>query len=192
MALSHMQRHDEALAEMGRALQLDPVSLYVNGNYGRLLYFARRYDEAVAHMERTLELDPAFAFTRFRMGIACEGAGLIDRAIDEYRLARSLSNGGPLATAALGYALGAAGRVADARAILDELLELSTRRYVSAASIADVYLGLGERDQALEWLSTAVDERANAIGALRVNPRYDVLRKDPRFERLVERVWGAR
>ena len=192
MALSHMQRHDEALTEMGRALQLDPVSLYVNGNYGRLLYFARRYDEAVAHMERTLELDPAFAFTRFRMGIACEGAGLLERAIDEYRLAQSLSNGGPLATAALGYALGAAGRVADARAVLDELLELAARRYVSAASIADVYLGLGERDKALEWLSTAVDERANAIGALRVNPRYDVLRNDPRFERLVERVWGTR
>jgi tetratricopeptide (TPR) repeat protein len=135
MALSQMQRHDEALAEMARALHLDPVSLYVNANYGRLLYFARRYDEAVAHMERTLELDPSFAFTRFRMGLAYEGAGRLDRAIDEYRLAQSFSNGGPLATASLGFALGAAGHITDARAVLDELLALSARRYVSAGSI---------------------------------------------------------
>jgi TolB-like protein/Flp pilus assembly protein TadD len=191
MALSQMQRHDEALAEMARALHLDPVSLYVNANYGRLLYFARRYDEAVAHMERTLELDPSFAFTRFRMGLAYEGAGRLDRAIDEYRLAQTFSNGGPLATASLGFALGAAGHTTDARAVLDELLALSARRYVSAGSIADVYLGLGELDKALEWLSQAVDEHANAIGAIRINPRYDVLKGDPRFDRLVERVWGV-
>jgi tetratricopeptide (TPR) repeat protein len=191
MALSLMQRHDEALAEMGRALDLDPVSLYVNGNYGRLLYFARRYDEAVAHMERTLDLDPNFAFTRFRMGLACEGAGLYDRAIDEYRLAQSLSNGGPLATASLGYALAAAGRTAEARDALSDLLALSARRYVSAGSIADVHLALGDPDTALDWLAKAVDERANAIGAIQISPRYDVLRGDPRFDRLVERVWGV-
>jgi Flp pilus assembly protein TadD len=190
MALSVMGRHDEALAEMARALHLDPVSLYVNGNYGRLLYHARRYDEAVAHLEKALELDPRFAFTRFRLGLAYEGAGLVDRAIEEYTLAQSLSNGGPLATAALGYALGVAGRAEDAQAVLEGLLDLSTQRYVSAVSIADVHLGLGDRDRALHWLTTAVDERATLIGAIRINPRYDELRGDARFDALVERVWG--
>ena len=141
-------------------------------------------------MEKTVDLDPHFAFTRLRMGLAFEGAGLYDRAIREYRLAQSLSNGGPLATAALGYALAMAGRVDEARAVLDELLAVSARRYVSAGSIAEVYLGLEDRDAALQWLATAVDERANGIGAIRINPRYDPLRGDARFERLAERVWA--
>jgi TolB-like protein/tetratricopeptide (TPR) repeat protein len=189
MALSHVGRVDEGLVEMRHALELDPFSPYVNGNYGRLLHFARRHDEAIAHLERTLARDPGFAFTRFRMGLAYEGAKMFDRAIDEYRLARSLSNQGPLATGSLAYALARAGRRQDSQALLDELLVLSTKRYVSASSIADVHLALGNRDVALDWLTKAVDERANAIGTIRVNPRYDELRGDPRFDDLIVRIW---
>ena len=191
MALSIMQRHDEARVEMERALALDPFSPYVNGNYGRLLYFAGKHHEAVAHMERALEFDPGFAFTRSRMGLAYEGAGDYDRAIREFRRAHELSGKGPLAAASLGYALGMSGARAEATALLEELVALAATRYVSAASIADVHLGLGDYDRALDALERAVEERANAIGAINVNPRYRPLRGNPRFERLVQQVWPA-
>ena len=113
-------------------------------------------------MEKTLEFDPAFAFTRSRMGLAYEGAGDYDRAVREYRRAHELSGRGPLASASLGYALGVSGAHTEARVLLDELVALSATRYVSAASIADICLGLGEYDSAIEWLERAVEERANA------------------------------
>ena len=188
MALSLMQRHDDACAQMERALALDPFSPYVNGNYGRLLYFAGRRQEAVAHMEKTLEFDPAFAFTRSRMGLAYEGAGDYDRAVREYRRAHELSGGGPLAAASLGYALGI-GRSSHRSA---GLARRTHRALCHSLRIGGINRGHAPRASAnttvrSSALEQAVEERANAIGAIRVNPRYNPLRGEPRFERLVQR-----
>jgi hypothetical protein len=94
----------------------------------------------------------------------------------------------PQVEAELGYALAVAGRRAEARAVLDGLRQLSSSRYVSPYSVALVYAGLGDRDQALAWLDRAYDERSDYMVYLSLEPMLDSLRSDPRFDALVRRV----
>ncbi|MGD1146850.1 MAG: hypothetical protein ABR961_02725 [Thermoanaerobaculaceae bacterium] len=93
---------------------------------------------------------------------------------------------------ALGYAYGLAGKKGEARALLDDLLALAKHRYVSSYYVAGVFIGLGDRDGAFEWLGRACDERASLLGALKVDPGFDSLRSDPRFAALLSRVGLAK
>jgi len=182
--LSRMGRHDEAVAEARLALELDPLSLVSNMIVAWILYFARRFDEAIEQALRTLELDPNYATALRVLGWAHEETGRYDEAIQVHHRASELTGRQLNFRGQLGRAYALAGRVADARLLLEEMLDASRSTYVSSLDIAIIHAALGERDAALDWLERAYEERADHLPYLEVNPRLDVLRSEPRFQRI--------
>jgi serine/threonine-protein kinase len=190
--LSEMGRHDESLGQRRRALELDPLSLSISTGLGRAYFWARKYDEAIEHLQKTLQQDPKYADTHWSLGLAYEGKKMYTEAIASYQSAISLSKtaefleGKPEMIAALGHAYAATGRREEALKIIEQLKELiAQQRYVSPYSIALIYTGLNEKEMAFEWLDRAYNERDESYIHLKVDPRLDDLRSDPRF---VERL----
>lgn len=185
--LSHA-RFDDALAEIERARELDPVSLGINSDRGWYLHFARRPDEAIAQLRKTLELDASFPVAHFMLGNAYELKGEFDQAISEYQ--KSITGSGSLTgrIASLGHAYAMAGRKNEAREILSRLKELSGHGYVSPYHTALVYVALGEQDKAFSWLEKSYDDHFWMMAFLKVDPRLDPLRSDPRFSSLLRRI----
>jgi len=190
MALSYMQRWNEATAQISHALEIEPLSPIANANFGRILYFARRYDEAIAHLGTTLEIDPTYAVTHHRLGQAFEGAEMYDRALEHFAILRRLSSDAPPAIAETAHCYAVSGHEREARELVRDLEARTGGQYVSAASIGQVYIGLGEHERALDWLDRAVEERALALATIHVSPRYDPLRGNPRFDKLARAIGG--
>lgn len=184
--LTVVGQFDEALDFMQRARQLDPLSLVITTNIAYVLFFARRYDEAMAQARRALDLDPYFAPARWLLALSLEQQGEPDSAIQELEAAIQASQGSsPFLLATSGHALARAGRVSEARHVLDELRGWSEEHYVSPYGLALIHLALGDRQQALEHLGVAFEERSYWLSHLAVDPRVDQLRGDPAFERMV-------
>jgi TolB-like protein/Flp pilus assembly protein TadD len=181
-------RFDDALAEIEQARKLDPVSLGINSDQGWFLHFARRPDEAITQLRKTLELDPGFGVAHFTLGNAYELKGELDQAISEYQTAIALSGNLNGRIGSLGHAYALAGRKNDARQILKRLKELSRNGYVSPYHTALVYIGLDEKEEAFAWLEKAQHDRYWMMAFLKVDPRLDPLRSDPRFQDLLRRV----
>lgn len=186
--LSAMGRHEEALAQAERARELDPLSLIINTWVGLRHYFAGRYDTAIEEYSAALELDRDFVPAHWHLGWAFEQMGRYRDAIAEAQKAVELSGGAALYIASLGHAYAKAGRDQDARAVLRRLEAESATRHVSAYHMAVIFAALGEIDEAFAWLERAFEERSPWIGYLRVDPRNEPLRSDPRFEALLERA----
>jgi tetratricopeptide (TPR) repeat protein len=190
--LVSLGRFDDAIREVKRGLELDSLSLPINGALGRTYYFARRYDEAIKQLRKTLEMDPSFYYAHWNLGSALAAKGSIGAAIEEYQKARAL-NDDPLLLALLARAYVLSGNKMEAEKILSQLKELSKERYVSAYSFALVYLGLGNKEEALHWLQKGYEDRAgNDLAYLRVEPLLDPMRGDPQFEELVAKVFAPK
>ncbi|HKO23016.1 MAG TPA: protein kinase [Candidatus Eisenbacteria bacterium] len=200
--LSALGRSDEAVAAMRRAHELDPLSLTVNMSLGACFFYARRYDDAVEQQRRTLDLDPNFAPAHRMMGGALEQLGRLDDAMAEYRTAAALSKD-LSANALLAHTLARAGRPDEARRVHAQLRADAEGRYLSPYSEAAIYTGLGETDAAFERLEKAYAIRDRGMVWIKVAPRLDPLRGDPRFDALLERMnltrdrgrdgtWGAK
>jgi TolB-like protein/Flp pilus assembly protein TadD len=187
--LSNTGRHAEAIAEVKRARELDPLNLRTNALEGQFLIHAGRTDEALARLQKTFEMDPNYYFAHFFASSAYIEKGMFPEAIAEAHKARELSgptNSHPMAF--LGYALAKSGKQAEARAVLAELLKSAGERYVSPYNIALIYNGLGERDEALAWLERAYEQRDQKIVFLKVEPKWNNMRDDRRFQDLMRRV----
>jgi TolB-like protein/DNA-binding winged helix-turn-helix (wHTH) protein/Tfp pilus assembly protein PilF len=183
--LDEMGRMDESIAEIKRALELDPLSMIINVNLAALLYYARRYDQAIEQIHRALEIDPNFHLAHAMLGMVYEQKGMNREAIAEYEKSVKSSEGNsfrPSGTLGRAYAL--AGRRNEALKIVEELQALSKRRYVAPRGIADIYIALGDKDQAFAWL----EKEVFAGYGLRTDPRFDSLRSDPRFQALLRRT----
>lgn len=181
--LSSVGRHDEAVTEMHRALELDPLSLVYLSNLGRFLYHARRYDEAIDVLRQTLALDPNRVWARVHLAMCYEEKGMNAEAMQEYERTVAVF-GGPSAGVARHYAR--AGQRAKAREIANRL-----RREASDSDwffIAGIYAALGDRDEALACLQTAYAKRDFSLVFIKVHPFMDPLRTDPRFQDLVRRI----
>ena len=146
------------------------------------------YQQAIEQLLRTLEMDDSFPATHHRLGLAYSSSGLHKEAIDHCLAATRLSEESPQALGALAYAYARSGETEKANDLLQRLVALSRSRFVSAAIVAEVCLGLEQFDQALDWLDTAVRERSAAIPRLRVDPRFDCVRSHPRFQRVIEQT----
>jgi TolB-like protein len=183
---------DRAMAEAKRAVELDPISPIGRTDVATVYQVGRRYDEAITQLRNVLEIDPDFYWAHRQLGLALELKGAPGDAIGEYQKAAEL-NDDPRVLAFIGHAKAIMGRESDARAILAQLTEASKTRYVSGYSFAVIHLGLGEKDQALEWLEKDARERTGfEINFIKVDPYLDPLRGDPRFEALVQKVVGGK
>ncbi|MGI8897883.1 MAG: protein kinase domain-containing protein [Pyrinomonadaceae bacterium] len=178
----------EALVEIRRAHELDPLSLSISAWLGRILALSGQSDQAIEQLRKTLELDPNFALAHLRLGLIYEERGRYDQAITEFKQVLKLSGGKPLGIAALAHAYALAGKRAEAQKNLDELLQLSKQRFVSPTSIAVIYIALDDKDQAFTWLEKGNDVRDLNVVRLQVDSRFEPLRSDPRFVDLVRRI----
>jgi TolB-like protein/DNA-binding winged helix-turn-helix (wHTH) protein/Tfp pilus assembly protein PilF len=183
-----MGRTEESLEEMNRARSLDPLSLSVNFSLGWRLYMARQYDQAISQLLNTIEMDPTYLLAHIVLGQCYEQEEKYSEAITELQKAASMSPDSPPVLAALGHAYAAAGKRAEALQMLVQLKSLSARRYVSPFYLALLYIGLGDREQAVAWLDRGYDDRSNNMIFLNVVPQFDSLRSDPRFQDLRHRI----
>src|SRR6266404_334453 len=181
-----MGRFDEAIAEARRAQELEPLSFISNSHIGWILYFAGRYDEAIEHCRKLLDVDPNFFPARRYLGLVYEQKGMYKEAIAEFQQAAKLS-GSPLMMSLLGHAYAVSGNRAEAQRILVELGQ-QKQRYVSPYTIATIYIGLGQKDQAFKWLDKAFEERDIWLMNLKVDPVLKNLRSDQRFANLLQRT----
>ena len=189
--LSALGRFDDAIGEGKRAVELDPLSLIINADLGTDYYFARRYEESIAQLRKTVELDPGFYYVRLNLGEALAAKGAFDEAIAEYQKAHAL-NDDPFILGLLGHAYASSGNKTEALKILDQLKDLPKQHYVSAYSFAVLYVGLGDKEEALRWLEQSYQDRAgNDIGWIRVDSLLNSLHDDPRFEALAEKIVPA-
>jgi TolB-like protein/DNA-binding winged helix-turn-helix (wHTH) protein/Tfp pilus assembly protein PilF len=183
-----MGRARESLEQINLARQLDPLSLSINFSLGWRLYMARQYDQAIEQLRNTLDMDPNFALAHLVLGEAYEQKGDNSRAIEQLQKATAISPNSPLMLAGLGHAFGVAKKTAEARAILNQLMELSKKQYVAPFYVALVYAGLGENEKAMEWLEKAYQDRSNGLVFIKVDPELDTLRAIPRFRELQSRM----
>lgn len=186
--LAALGRFPDSLLEVEHALRLDPLSLVINADVGWLLFFARNYERAIAQLLKTVDLDPNFALAHWLLGLNYEQQGKFDEARASFETVMALSKDTPFVLASLAHVLARSDKRAAAAAILETLVRLGERHYVSAHSIATIYAGLGEREPALEWLNRACEERSNWVTYLQVDPRFDDLRDEPEFQAIVRRV----
>ena len=186
--LSAMGRSGEALSEIGTAQELDPLSLIVNMEMAWILYVARDFQAAAEQSWKTLAMEPRFAPAQNTLGLAYQQMGMIEEAIVELDNARECSGGHPAAQAALAHALAIAGRRSEAE---DLLTQLSRASHVSRYWLAIVNTALGASDAAFESLQQAYENREPWLVWLNVEPRYDPLRGNARFDYLSRRVAGV-
>ena len=184
--LSMMARHTEALAEIKRAQELDPLRVGLRRNEAFKLSLAHRYDEALELIQQTLKEGPLDAGALRTSGFIYEAKGMYEEAIAAHRKANSMGAETTGGLCYLGYALAAAGRRGEARAILGKLN--TTKEYVSPAELAGLYATLGDTEGAIALLEKAYAAHDLQLQYLKVDPHYNSLRPDPRFQDLIRRV----
>ena len=187
--LDAMGRFAEAIVEIKRVQELDPLSLEVNAAVGMPFYFARQYDQAIEQFKKTIEMDPNFVPSHIRLGMAYAQKGMYEEAIAELSEARALDNApqrwGRFAALAYVYAL--SGNTYEARKMLAELKDLAKERYIPPGNFALIYTGLGEKDLAFACLEKAYETNF-VYPFIKVDPMFDSLRSDPRFTDLLRRM----
>ena len=182
---------DRAIVEGKRAIELDPLSLICNSDLGWVYFNARRYDEAEAQARKTLEMDSHFVVAHYYLGEVFQFKGELNNAIAEYQKAFDLNND-PFSLAMLGQAYARQGKTDEARKVLARLREDAKSRYVSPYALAVILTALGEKAQAIDELERSYDERGFYISLISVDPLFDDLRGDPRFEALVQKITGGK
>jgi len=178
-------RCEESLAAIQNAITIEPLSPIFNANKGYLLYIARRYDESVVQLRNTIELDPTFAATHYRLGLTLTAQKDYHDAARHLEEARRLSNQSPHVYGALGYLYAITGQRSLANKTLEHLNELSKRSHVSAATLAEIQIGLGDSEGVWASLRTAIENRSPAVFTFRVDPRFDEMRSMSRFAELL-------
>jgi len=188
LSLMTLGRYAPAIAEGKRAVELDPLSLIINADFSWIYFCARRYDEAEAQARKTLEMDPRFFLAHYYLGTALQLKGHLNEAIPEFRKAFE-SNNDPYSLGILGQAYARSGQKEDARKILTRLNEQRNARRVAPYAMALVYLGLGDKEHAIDELDRGYrDGETNYLFVIKVDPLLDDLRGNPRFEALVQKI----
>jgi TolB-like protein/Flp pilus assembly protein TadD len=188
LPLMAIGQSDRAIAEGKRAIELDPLSLICNADLSWVYFNGHRYDEAEAQARKTLEMDSRFAVAHYYLGGAFQFKGKLTEAIAEYQKAAELNNNDQYSLAMLGQAYARKGQMDDARKVLARLSEKPKSRYVAPYALAIVLTALGDKAHALDQLEHGYDEGGFYISLITVDPFFDSLRGDPRFEALVQKI----
>ncbi len=186
--LSDMGQHEKALIEAKRARELEPLNLRNNAGEGQALFFAGRYDESIDRLQKTIELDPNFWLSHLFLSRVYIEKKIYAEAVAEATKAKDLSGGNSEAVAHVVYALAKAGKQEEARRTLDELKKRAAVSYVPPYAFALSCNGLGETDQAIAWLVKGLEQREVKMTLLTVDPKWNNLRSDPRFQDLLRRM----
>ena len=186
--LAAMERTDEALSEVRLALELDPLTRVMNLNLARILHFTRRFDDAIKQCRKTIDMYPDYLIAHRRLGMSYGERGMYEEADVEFKKALALSADDSETMSARAYAYAGAGRIDDARKILDRLNELAKESYVSPYSLARVYIGLDEIDKAFDCLEETYQQRHGILTYLKVEPIFDRLRSDSRYRDLLHKM----
>jgi serine/threonine-protein kinase len=182
-------RVDEALTAMRRGLERDPLDPFYNALVGYLLFAARQFEPALMQLQHTIGLEPTFFFSHWFLSLLYAREGRLDEAIAAAEKANELSRGNAITVGNLGKVYGLAGRTAEARQLLEELRARRRSTYVPASAFLFVYGGLGERDEALEWMAKGIEERDPILmTSLKLSPSYDPLRSHPAFQALLRKM----
>ena len=178
----------EALQEIRRALDLEPLSLVINMELAWNFYLTREYDLAAEQSLKTLEMEPGFTPAQYALGLAYEQLNRYEEAIFAFETTRSGSGNNPATLAALGHAYARVGKKQEALQVLRELQEMTARRYVAPYWPAVIHAGLGETDAALDHLEKSYAERDVWLVWFKAEPRFENLRASPRFQGLSQRM----
>jgi len=188
LLLSGIGRHEEAIAQAERAHELDPLNLVTFTVVGDTLFFARRFDRSVASYRKCLELDPNFGAAHTDLARSLEQVGRADEAVEEFVRGTTGPDGVPRPSSGLAILYARAGKMDEARATLEAVKSLAQKEFVSPYGIASYYAVTGDNDRALDWLEKAYSERDGTLVWLKVHPRLDGLRGEPRFRDLLARL----
>jgi serine/threonine-protein kinase len=186
--LAAMGRFEEALMHGRTAIELDPASVSIRRSMGWLQYYARQSEEALDNLRRAIAMNPTAEETHRLLGLVYLQQGLFDEAAASFKEALTNSEHDALALAGLGHVAARRGRMNEAHAVLEELNARAKRRYVSPVAQAQLYVTLGERDRAFEWMDRAYEDRRGWLAYLKIEPMLDGVRDDPRFNRLLQRL----
>jgi tetratricopeptide (TPR) repeat protein len=176
----YMGRFDEAIKEIKRALELEPLSLVINRNVGQVCFYARQYDQAIEALKRTIEMNPNFAYTHSILGSVYSQKSMYEEALAEFRIEKD--------TEWLGITYVRMGKRDEAQDLLEDLLVRSKKVRISPYTIAVVYFALGEKDQGFEWLEKAYEKHHGGLLYLKIDPAFDSVRSDERFKALLKKM----
>jgi TolB-like protein/class 3 adenylate cyclase/Tfp pilus assembly protein PilF len=186
--LKAMGRFDEALIEIEKAQELDPLSLAINTGVGHVLYLSGQYDDAIEQYQKAVDLDPNFMITHVWFGRPYLEKGMFEEAISELEIAVKLSGESTLPLAMLGHGLASAGRKDEAMQIMEKLKDRSKNQYVPSYWIAVIYTGLRDKKQVITWMKKAYAERSSWLVWSNVEPRFEWLRNDPDVAELLKEM----
>jgi len=181
-------RFDQCLQEATRALQLDPLSLIINVTYAGFFWLNHQWDEAAEHCRKALELDPNFIALRWMLANAYEGKEMYEEAIRERKWVVEHSGSAPPFVTELAASYAAAGQRDEAVRLLEQVKDVSQQQYVPAYWLALVHGALKNTDETFYWLDAAYRERSGRLAWVKVDPRLDHLRNDPRYADLLRRM----
>jgi tetratricopeptide (TPR) repeat protein len=187
LPLMSIGQFDRGIAEGKRAIELDPLSLIINADLCWVYFNAHRFDDAEAQARKTLEMDPRFYVAHYCLGEALQFKGRLTDAIAEYQKSFE-SNNDPFSLAMLGQAYARKGEMDEARKVLTRLREQAKSQYVSPYAFAVVLTALGHKAHAIDELEHGYDDSGFYISLIKVDPLFDPLRGDPRFEALVQKI----
>ncbi|HEX7999681.1 MAG TPA: protein kinase [Pyrinomonadaceae bacterium] len=188
LALSASGKHDEALAEIKRAQEIDPSSLIINTALGNLYFFARQYDQAIEQCRKTIEMNQKFVPAHTILRQAYGKKQMFNEALAEFQKEQELAGNNAGMKAKLGNVYAATGKRAEALKVINELLALRKRQFVQSYEIAQIYALLNEQEKALEWIATAGEEHSFGVAFAAVDPDLENLRSNPQFEGLLKRL----
>jgi TolB-like protein/Tfp pilus assembly protein PilF len=187
LLLALLGREGEAFVQIEQALETDPLSLMINTDAGRIYYFSRNYDRAIQQLLKALELEPGFVQARTLLGHVYVQTGRLDQARSEFEQAMQLCSRSSIPVAVLGYTV-AATQGEQRRRGMEQCRQLARERYVPASCFAACYAIAGETEQAFVWIEKALQERSSWLTYMAVDPAFDNLRSDPRFQELARRL----
>src|SRR5437868_960556 len=188
--LGGLGRLDEAIAKDKKAIELDPLNSFFQSALAYYLYHARRYDDAMVQVRKTLELDPTSTLANTALGRCLLGKGDTAGAIAEFQQGK-INITGAWYQGLLGYAYASSRDRPRAEQMLRELEAQAKRQYVNSSAFAAIYLGLGEKEKALDWLDVAYENQESACWLLKIDPIYDSVRNEPRFQALITKIFAS-
>jgi serine/threonine protein kinase/Tfp pilus assembly protein PilF len=188
MFLLSLGRLNESNTEARRAVELDPLSLIINLNLGMNLFYLRQFDQAVDQCHKAIDLDPYFPWSYYVMGSVAEARGKFDEAAMQYQKARTLAHNDLTMLGEIGRSYARAGKKDEAMKILKELQDHLKQGYSVSFAIANVYLGLGNREETFNWLEKSLQDDIDIYMDIRNSPIWDSIRTDQRFITLMKKI----